>query len=164
MELKKSIDVHKIVVSIYLVLMAIYLAIGFAPSKAEAFNYEISSELEIPTIGLTADVTSLRMKDGELKTPDSIVGSFSREKNKVFLVGHSSTVFQNLKDLKVGDEVLYDITKYTIRRIEILPKSEVNMDKLLQEAEIETLVIMTCAGDDLGGGDATHRLIITASV
>ncbi len=164
MELKKSVDVRKVVISVYLLLIGVYLAVGFTPSKAEAFNYEISSELQIPSIGLTSDVTTLKMRDGQLNTPDSIVGSFSREKNKVFLVGHAGTVFQNLKDLKVGDEIFYDITKYTAKNIEILPKNEINMDEILQTADSETLVIMTCAGESLGRGDATHRLIVTATV
>ena len=36
------------------------------------------------------------------------------------------------------------------------------MDEVLAPTEQNTLVIMTCAGEDLGGGDATHRLIVTA--
>ena len=36
------------------------------------------------------------------------------------------------------------------------------MPKLLSASNEKTIVIMTCAGEDLGKGDATHRLILTA--
>ena len=31
------------------------------------------------------------------------------------------------------------------------------------EEEKDTLVLMTCAGEDLGNGDSTHRLLVTAT-
>ena len=44
-----------------------------------------------------------------------------------------------------------------------LPAGEkIDMDKLLKTSRQDTVVIMTCAGKLLDGGDATHRLIITA--
>lgn len=36
------------------------------------------------------------------------------------------------------------------------------MNAILSSSEVETLVIMTCAGTPLPGQDATHRLVITA--
>ncbi|MBR0242424.1 class F sortase [Candidatus Saccharibacteria bacterium] len=164
MELKKSIDARKIVALAYLILMSIYLAIGFTPAPVEAVNYDIATEILIPSISLASDVTALKLRDGNLDTPNTIVGSFSYAKNKTFLVGHSSTVFQNLHEVKVGDEIIYDYTTFIVKKMEVLERAEISMTELLREAEVETLVVMTCAGENLPGGDATHRLIITAEV
>ncbi len=41
-------------------------------------------------------------------------------------------------------------------------KSMISMSELLKADDKETIVIMTCAGESLENGDATHRLIVTA--
>ena len=48
--------------------------------------------------------------------------------------------------------------------IKVLEKANVDMSKILASTEKQTLEIMTCIGDLLDGGDATHRLIITAEI
>ena len=164
MELRKSIGIRKVVVFAYFLLLAGYLIVGFSPAPAEAAVYEISAELKIPTIGLISDVTTLKLRDGKLDTPDAIVGSFSRANNKTFLVGHAATVFKNLKNLEVGNEIVYDNTTFVVQKTEILAKAKISMNELLRETETETLVVMTCSGEALPGGDATHRLIITATI
>ena len=45
---------------------------------------------------------------------------------------------------------------------ETLEKAAVDMSGILAKASRQTIVVMTCAGQDLGGGDATHRLLVTA--
>lgn len=164
MELRKSFDLRKVTISTYFVLMAIYVLFGFTPTAAEATKYEVSAELAIPSIGLTSDVTALRLHEGNLDTPDTIVGSFSNAENKVFLVGHRAGVFHDLENIKVGDEIIYDYETFVVKKTEVLEKAAISMDALLKAADTKTLVIMTCAGEDLPNGDATHRLIITASV
>lgn len=109
-------------------------------------------------------MTTLQIEDHELKTPDTIVGSFSRAKNKTLLIGHSSTVFQNLNKTRLGDKIIYDNNKYIVENIEVLEKADVDMSKMLAPAEKDTLMMMTCAGTDLGNGDATHRLVLTATI
>ena len=42
------------------------------------------------------------------------------------------------------------------------PKAKIDMRDVLQAESNDTIVLMTCAGQDLGNKDATHRLIITA--
>ena len=137
-----------------------YFIVGLSP--AEASNYVVSGRLDIPAINLSADVTSVEPKDSKLETPDEIVGSYSRHKNKTFLVGHSSTVFQDLNNLKIGDYLKYNDSIYVVKNTQTLQKSEISMNKILAEAEVDTVVIMTCAGQILSGGDATHRFIVTA--
>ena len=36
------------------------------------------------------------------------------------------------------------------------------MTEILKREEKDTIVIMTCAGELLDGGDATHRFMVTA--
>lgn len=161
MELKKRLNIGTVLIGLYVVVFVAYVIVGLKPAEA-AQGYEISAELNIPSINLTSDVTTLQLENRELKTPDNIVGSFSRAENKTLLIGHSSTVFQNLNRVAFGEEINYNDHIYTVQKIETLEKSEIDMSKLLARAKKDTLVIMTCAGDDLGGGDATHRLIVTA--
>ena len=164
MELKKRLNIGTVLIGLYVVVFVTYLAFGLRPVAEAAQSYEISAELNIPSINLASDVTTLQLENRELKTPDSIVGSFSRAENKTLLIGHSSTVFQNLNRIAFGEEINYNDHIYTVQKIETLEKSEIDMSKLLARAKKDTLVIMTCADDDLGNGDATHRLIVTAEI
>ncbi len=160
MELKKRLDLRFILVGIYFVAFLVYIIVGLQPVGAK--NYAVSANLQIPSINLQSEVTTLSLEGRELKTPDYIVGSYTHAKNKTLLIGHSSTVFKNLDKAKLGEEISYDDLAYKIVDVKLYEKSEIKMSKLLKEAEKKTLVLMTCAGDDLGDGDATHRLIITA--
>ena len=163
MELKKRLNIKTVLMGLYAVFFMAYIIVGLNPAEA-AQSYEIFAELNIPSINLSSDVTALQLEKKKKKTPDTIVGSFSRAENKTLLIGHSSTVFQNLNKVKLGEEIDYDNHIYIAQKIETLEKSEIDMSKLLARANKDTLIIMTCAGTDLGNGDATHRLIITAEV
>lgn len=160
MELKKRLNPKYIFIGLYCISFLIFLILELKP--AEASEYEISARLNIPSIALDSDVTTLQLENRELKTPDSIVGSFSRAENKTLLIGHSSTVFENLNEIHGGDELYYNDNKYMVTDIKVLEKADVDMYDILSSADADTLEIMTCAGTDLGNGDATHRLIVTA--
>lgn len=162
MELKKSFDIRKIIIPLYVVSFLIYLMFGLLP--AEATQYTIATKLEIPRIGLVSDVATLKLKNHVLETPADIVGSFTREENKVFLFGHVGTVFEKLSDLAVGDEIIYNSMIYYVESMMIVEKSMINMDEILRSEDEKTIVLMTCAGEELTNGDATHRLIVTAKV
>ena len=138
-----------------------YLAVGLLP--AEAARYNIVGRLEIPQINLVSDVTEIKIEDHVLKTPDTIVGSYSRHEHKIFLFGHASGIFKNLANLQIGDEIVYQSITYKINSMIIEEKSMINMAEVLEEEEKDTLVLMTCAGEDLGNGDSTHRLLVTAT-
>ena len=161
MELKKRLNPRKIFIGMYFLAFAIYLIVGLQPVGAT--NYSIVGALKIPDINLYSDVAAVELENGHLSTPDNIVGSYSRAENKTFLFGHSSSVFENLKDLSIGDEIHYNSNIYNVSNIATLEKSEIKMNQLLKSESKDTLIIMTCAGTDLGNGDSTHRLIITAS-
>ena len=160
MELKRRFDWRKAVTILYIVAFLIYVAVGLSP--AEARHYEISGELSIPSIGLTSDVTTLELVDNRLETPDTIVGSFSKYSSKIFLVGHSSSVFKNLNGIGLDDYIYYNGEIFKVTKAETLLKSNVNMNAILAPSKDTTLVIMTCAGERVGEKDATHRLIVTA--
>ena len=160
MKLKHRWDFRVVFTGLYFVCFAVYLIFSFR--IASAVDYEISTVLLIPDIGLKSGVTELELYDGKLNTPDAIVGSFSKTKNKTLLIGHSSTVFGDLEEVDNGSEIVYNNNIYYVVGFEVLAKADIDMNKLLSEAERDTLVIMTCAGESLGDKDATHRLILTA--
>ena len=159
---RRSSNLRRNVLIGYFLSFFVFLLTGL--SSAGAIEYEISTQIEIPAINLTSDVTEIELKENKLETPDLIVGSFASATNKTFLVGHSSTVFQRLKEINFGDEIKYNDKKYVVKNTTVLAKAEISMRELLKSSEVDTLVIMTCSGEDLGNGDATHRLIVTAEI
>lgn len=160
MELRKHLSLKLVFVGLYVVLLATYILIGLQP--VEATNYTISTELKIPSIALDSDVTTLQLRENQLDTPDTIVGSYSQARNKTLLIGHSTTVFDDLDEVHLADAIEYGNKLYRVVAIDQLEKSKINMNELLKTEEEDTLVIMTCAGKLFADGDATHRLIITA--
>ncbi|MBR3052014.1 sortase [Candidatus Saccharibacteria bacterium] len=160
MELRKRWDWRKLFVILYCLVFATYMIVGL--TGAEAAEFDVETGLYLPSIGLMANVTEMELKDRRLNTPDTIVGSFSENKNKTLLVGHSSTIFRNLNNIAVGDKLTYRGRLYRVTSTEVREKKDVNMAKILKAEKIDTLILMTCAGQDLGGGDASHRLIVEA--
>lgn len=162
MELKKHLKLRYIFIGIYVAAFLTFLIYGLMPASiAEAFD--INGKILIPSIELDSNVTSIELTAEGFTTPDTIVGSYSRNKNKTLMIGHSTTVFNNLKNVNLGDDIEYNGKIYSVKMIDMLAKNKINMDKLLRSEEVDTLVIMTCAGKLLDRGDATHRLIVTAS-
>lgn len=159
-ELKTHISRKKVALILYCVAFIAYLVYGLQP--VDASNYNIDNELVIPDIGLITDVTSLTLDGNKLNTPDTIVGSYSQAKNKTLLIGHSSTVLGRLRELNLDDVVRFNEKTYRIVSIATVLKSNVDMNKILEASDKDTVVLMTCAGKDLGNGDASHRLIVTA--
>ncbi len=163
MELRRRLSPKYIFVALYFVCFVLFLVIGLRPTfVALATDYDLTGKVLIPSIGLTSDVARLSLTNGKLDTPDTIVGSYQKNPHKIFLFGHSSTVFNDLHLVQLGEQILYNGATYQISNIVIVEKSEIKMNKLLQETPRDTLVIMTCAGELLEGGDATHRLLVTA--
>lgn len=162
MELRKHLNWRGIFVGLYVLAFGIYIAIGLQP--AEASDYVISGTLSIPKLSLTSEVTDLTLENGQLNTPDTIVGSYTRAPHKTLLIGHSTTVFRELDKVEPGDDIYYNDKIYRVIKREVLAKPDISMGKLLRREEEDTLVIMTCAGELKENGDATHRLIITASI
>ena len=160
MELKRKLSPKTVFIGLYFLFFAVYLIVGLRP--AEAVQYEISSKLTIPSIGLVSGVTTLELRDGKLDTPDTIVGIFSNAENKTFLIGHSTTVFKELHKVKLNEILKYDDKSYRVTSIDMLEKAKISMSEILSSTEKDTIIIMTCAGELLDGGDATHRLLIKA--
>ena len=163
MELKKHFSVRKLLIFVYFMAFGIYLAVGFMPVEATAEGSGFS-KMVIPGIDLVSDVMAVDLEEGKLNTPDYIIGSYSPGYNNVFLFGHSSTVFTNLNKVSLNDSIYYDGQFYRVKSIEVLPKSEVKMNELIGSTDVETLSIMTCAGEYYDNGDSSHRLIVIAVV
>ena len=161
MEIRKRFDSRRIFIFVSIAVAIIYMAIGLQP--AEATNYNISTSLSIPAIGLESGVAELGLRDGRLDTPATIVGSYTKAKNKTLLVGHSTTVFVDLDRLRLGDAIYYNNEEYRAVEIQRIPKAQIHMNEVLAPREKETLVIMTCAGELYRNGDASHRLMVVAT-
>jgi len=141
-------------------VLPLYLYFGLQPNiPADAASYP---RLVIPGIQLDTPVEELELEDRQLNVPDMIAGSYSSEPNKTLIVGHSSTVFEDLDQLEIGQELTYNDRNYEITYLEVLEKEKISMRKVLAGATEDTLILMTCAGESLPNQDATHRLIITA--
>lgn len=160
MELRKHCNPKSVFIGLYVLAFVVYIIFGLQPAKA--VDYEISAKLDIPSINLIADVTVLNLTNEGLKTPDTIVGSYSNHENKILLIGHSSTVFRNLNQVKLASTIKYNGKDYQVVEKKTLAKSLVDMSEVLETENDDTLVLMTCAGQMLENSDATHRLMITA--
>lgn len=142
------------------IMLPIYIFIGLQPSiPADAASYP---QLEISSIHLKSPVATLQLTaEHELIAPAAIAGVYTQAENKLFIIGHSSTVFKKLHQVQIGDAITYNGDEYTIKQLETLAKSDISMSEILQAELAPTLILMTCAGTPLPNQDATHRLIIT---
>ena len=145
----------------YLILLPSLIIFNLEPVGATE-EYTISGKLSIPSVSIESPVTTIELSNNVLPTPSRIVGSFSNHKNKTLLVAHSTAAFSNLKNVIYGTEINYNDENYVVTKIVTEKKSDVKMNELLDTSQKPTIVLMTCAGKLLSGGDATHRLIVTA--
>lgn len=159
----KMSKVRAVFISFFAVFFAIYLIIGFQPADAYE-NYPISGSLTIPAISLDTDVTVAALDNHQLLVPAQIVGSFSRYEGRTLLIGHASSIFSRLHEVKIGNTIYYNGANYQISSIDTREKTAIDMDELLipSDDSRDTLILMTCAGTLFNNGDATHRLIVTA--
>ncbi len=158
----RSKRVKAVITAIYAVFFSVYLYIGFQP--VEAASYESSGILSIPSISLTSEVAKLSLQDGQLMTPRTIPGSYSKSKTKTLIIGHSTTIFSDLESVKIGDTIEYKDEKYIIYDIKTMPKESIDMAEVLKRSPEKTIIIMTCAGEPIGNLDATHRLLVYAKI
>ena len=164
MELKRGFKPRTILITLYVVAFVLYIIYGLQPTGATGISDQDNiSRLVIPSVALESDVQQLELSGGELKTPGSVVGEYSRNDDTTLLIGHASTVFSRLRDIRLGDLILLDGESYEVKKIRLSLKDDIDMDELLNESGHETLVLMTCAGRILDDGDATFRLIVFAS-
>ena len=148
-------------VAFYVATVLSYFAAG-AHLSASATSYDIIGTLTIPSAGVSSQVATVEIEDSTLEAPGEIIGSYSRYAGKTFLFAHSTTAFKNLHLANVGDTLYYAGRAYTIVNIETKAKADISMTDILSATDTDTLILMTCSGEDLGGGDFTHRLIVTA--
>ena len=78
-------------------------------------------------------------------------------------IGESDNMFI-AQDFEVTEKIKYNEKNYTITKLEFKQKTLIDMSKVLESEDEETIVIMTCAGVLLDNGDATHRFMVTAVV
>lgn len=149
----------------YLLTVPVYIYYAFQPAEAsaEVIAEQTVASLAIPAISLDTPVIPSVPENQSLSVPDRVPGVYSEDPSKLLLLGHSSTIFKDLKNLAQGDEIIYNSETYIIKNIEILEKSAISMPDILAATSQKTIILMTCAGQPLGHNDYTHRLIITAT-
>lgn len=144
----------------FALFLPVYVFLGLQPApSAEASHYPT---LSISSIDLETPVEPLQLEGSTLTAPADIAGSFSLYTSPTLIIGHSATVFARLEQAALGAEITYDDATYVLVDRQILPKEQINMNQLLARRTTDTLILMTCAGQPLGGQDYTHRLILTA--
>lgn len=151
--------IHTFLVLFLIIFTSLFIIIGCQPTATDAVNYP---ELSIASIDLDSPVEPITPVERKLEAPTSIAGAYSQNNNKTLIIGHSTTVFQNLHNVKIGEELTYGNRIYQIINTEVVLKQDVNMKEILKGANRDTLIIMTCAGELLQNQDATHRLLVTA--
>lgn len=155
-----SISEVKLFLACFLTIMLpVFIFIGLQPIPVDATSLP---QLNIPSISLATPVSTVELADRQLIAPAAIAGVYYAAENKLFIIGHSSSVFKHLEQVQLGDNFIFDDKTYHIHDIKTLAKADISMKRLLQPEAEETIVIMTCAGEPLPEQDATHRLIITA--
>ncbi|MBR2588780.1 class F sortase [Candidatus Saccharibacteria bacterium] len=153
--------------AVYLIAGAAFLYFGLQPVSSEEVYARESAvsdgRLIISGIDLDTPTVAVKLNGNDLEVPDQIAGSYSAHANKTLLLGHSSTVFKNLKEIDLAQLITYDGKPYIVTAIEEKAKEDISMKKVLQAEDIDTIVLMTCSGEEIGNtNDYTHRLIITA--
>ena len=160
----KKFNLHRTKLSIFLgiayfAMIAGFTAYVFMPKSADASSEE---RLYIPSIGLIARVRDIERTGNQLISPDTIAGAYQPTNHKTVIIGHSSTVFKDLKNVSSADTLTFDNKSYKITSREIIEKNSVDMGQIISETDTPTLILMTCYGEPLGGQDYSHRLVLTA--
>ncbi len=158
---KKLANPRAIFVGVYAVFLAAYIIIGLQPVSATSTQQSFTS-LVIPSIDLNTEVAKIHLKDGRLTIPDEIAGEFHTSRKNHLLLGHSTTVFRDLGNIKIGDKIYYSDNQYIVSSQKIIEKSDISMKDILRSDGSNKITLMTCAGELLDNQDATKRLIITA--
>lgn len=154
--------IHVFAFGFFATMLPVYAIIGAQPTiPIEAASYPT---LTIPSIHLNTPVEPLELTDHQLITPQAIAGAYQQNPHKTLIIGHSSSVFQNLNQVSLGEIIEYQGSHYIVTAISVPAKTEINMAEILAGNDTETLVLMTCAGEPLPNQDATHRLLITATI
>lgn len=149
-----------ILVALVFIILPVYLYVGMQP----AVSLDVSSYpvLKVDSIALTTPVAPVELEDHQLTAPATIAGVYQQQIHKQLIIGHSSTVFQNLHNVVLGDRITYAENEYIVTDVKTLAKSDIIMYDILASTPEDTIIIMTCAGESLPNQDATHRLLITA--
>jgi LPXTG-site transpeptidase (sortase) family protein len=145
--------------ALYLAWAVVFIVLGTAPRFTGAASGVV---LDIPSISLSTNVQFVEPIERRFPVPEAAVGVYQPSTNKVFIMGHRATIFANLGNVKIGDEITYDEKTYRVSSRVVLPKDDIDMAEILSETSSPTLVLMTCAGQRLTDTDFSHRLIITA--
>ncbi len=155
----------------YAIFAFAFITIGLQPIRSAEVAYADESAvadatITIDAIGLDAPVMQSAINENTLSVPEQIAASYSTTQTKTLIFGHSSTVFKDLHQVSMGDEIVYRNQTYHVINTKEQRKDEISMSEILAPTKTPTIILMTCSGDLIPGsnGDHTHRLIITAEL
>ena len=126
--------------------------LGVVPYTQNQSDIQITdSTLRIPEIQLTEQLIPANIHGKTFEVPDYRAAYYQPDSDTTFIYGHSSTVFQRLKEiphaLYLGD------TEYTLSEQSEQLKENINMNNILARSGV---TLMTCSGED-----DKSRLILT---
>lgn len=145
----------------FVLIFGVYIWFGLQPAEAA---HTRRPSLSIPALGIESDVVETEIINGKLEVPSTLAASYSRNENKTLIYGHSTSVFEKLDNINIGDAIVYNDRTYHVTDITVVKKEDINMYEILSYEDEETIVLMTCDGELYDGGGASHRLIVTASI
>ncbi len=121
--------------------------------------------MEIPTIGVTAEVIDLGLTpDGSLETPTDFDetgwwagGSAATESGPTVIVGHVDSfegpaVFFRLAELEAGDHIVLTdahdrVQRFRVDEVSLYDKTTFPTDRVYGPSDEPTLRLITCGGD-----------------
>lgn len=85
------------------------------------------------------------------------------------LDAHNTAAFKNLKDVAVGQKLYVQDAKgnwltFQVTKTEVYSMQTLKPSTLFAQTNNRQLNLITCAGQNLGNGEATHRLIVSAEL
>ena len=135
------------------------------PSAASLLPAATTMDLYIPAINFSSSVIQTYVNENnDVVVPASTIGALNSYRgttfhNKTLLVGHRASIFSTLPYVKIGDEIIYHGKTYIITQAYYQSVSlvESKMRQIIKDEEIDTLILMTCAGVN-----NSDRFIVTA--
>ncbi|WP_161524833.1 class F sortase [Alteribacter lacisalsi] len=142
-------------------------------SGTEAVSGILPVAVEIPEIGVYADIESLGLTDtGAMDVPDDgdLVGWYNRgakpgAPGNAVLAGHvddrsGPAVFYDLKELREGDEILVhgedETLTFIVTRMEAYPYDDAPLQQIFGRSTARNLNLITCTGE-FDREQRTHR-------
>ena len=184
--MKKNIHTSRIAF-LFVILLASAFNLSPIAARAELISSVTLSSvvsadspmyLYIPSINLFSNMQGVGIdKKGNMDVPSGKTnnvgwyeyGTMPGNTGTAVLDAHNTAAFKNLKNVPVGSDI-YILTQkgkimhFVVREAQVYSMKTLKPSTLFAQAGHPQINLITCAGKNLGGGDATHRLIVSAQL